>query len=93
MSAYQTKYHIKVDGKRTMITVDNYLSKMYAAKLNIEGVENGQQSPELRAAIQKLVDDRPMDSHVSQHVRMSMLFQVAQPKLVAAAIKQTEMEL
>lgn len=73
-----------------MISVDNFLSRMYAAELGIGDVENGKQSPELRAAIQKLVDDRPMNSHVSQHVRMSMLFKIAKPKLIAAAIKQDQ---
>lgn len=88
MSAYQTKYHVKLEGKRTMVSVDNFLSRMYAATLGIDGVENGKQSPELREAIQKIVDERPLNSHVSQHVRMTMLFKVAKPKLVAAAIRQ-----
>ena len=91
MSAYQTKYHVYVNGKRTMVTVDTFLSRMYAAELGIDDLENGKQSTELREAIQKLVDERPIDGHVSQHVRMSMLFKVAKPKLISAAIKQGEL--
>ena len=94
MKGSQSKYHLRIEGKRTTTTVDTILSRLYAIKKGINPFENGGHT-EVRDLLQDLADRNKIKKSdgVSQTLRYFMIMSIAPAKLVSEWSDLSQAEL
>jgi hypothetical protein len=94
MKGSQTKYHLRIDEKRTTVTVDTILSRMFAIKNKIDPFKAGGHTA-VRDLIQVTIDKNKITKAdgVSQTLRYIMVMQIAPTKLRDSYFKMSQADL